>query len=169
MPYQIKVADTDLPVDVERNDDGTFTFTIEDRTYHVDAFRMSSNHLTASINGSRHHFHTHSSAGDAQIIHKGTSYQAEDAGKNKRKRSSSGPEAGDITPPMPGSIIRVLVAAGDEVSKGQELIVMSAMKMETTLYAPADGTIKAVLIEEGEQVAAGQQLVEFEATPQEAS
>ena len=109
----------------------------------------------------------------AQVMHRSSTKarvtKAEDAGKNKRKRSSSGPEAGDITPPMPGSIIRVLVAAGDEVSKGQELIVMSAMKMETTLYAPADGTIKAVLIEEGEQVAAGQQLVEFEATPQEAS
>ncbi len=61
--------------------------------------------------------------------------------------------AGGLTAPMPGKIIAVQVKAGDQVKRGQPLLVMEAMKMEHTISAPADGTVKEVFFAIGDQVA----------------
>jgi biotin carboxyl carrier protein len=70
--------------------------------------------------------------------------------------------AGAVTPPMPGVVARVFVAAGDAVKRGDKLLSVTAMKMETVLRAPADGVVRAVKAAPGDQVKAGQALVEFE-------
>ncbi len=62
---------------------------------------------------------------------------------------------------MPGTVIRVLVAAGDEVAPRQPLVVLEAMKMETPLVAPYAATVNAVHVAEGDRVAAGTVLVEL--------
>ena len=51
---------------------------------------------------------------------------------------------------MPGSIVAVQVAVGDAVTKGQTLLVMESMKMETTIAAPRDGVIEALSYEKGQ-------------------
>jgi biotin carboxyl carrier protein len=63
---------------------------------------------------------------------------------------------------MPGSVIRVLVAAGERVAPRQLLVVLEAMKMETPLLSPYEAVVRRVLVEEGDQVAAGAVLVELE-------
>ena len=63
--------------------------------------------------------------------------------------------------PMPGNVIRVLVKAGEEVSSGQPLLVMEAMKMEHTIVAPADGVVEEVLFQAGDLVHNDEILVEF--------
>ncbi len=65
---------------------------------------------------------------------------------------------GDITSPMPGSVIAVHVAAGATVTKGDALVVVEAMKMEHTLIAPMDGTVE-VLVRVGQQVKVDELLV----------
>jgi acetyl/propionyl-CoA carboxylase alpha subunit len=67
-----------------------------------------------------------------------------------------------VTAPMPGTVIRVLVATGDRVEARTPLLVLEAMKMETPLAAPYDATVKAVHVEEGSRVAGGALLVELE-------
>ena len=67
-----------------------------------------------------------------------------------------------VTAPMPGTVIRVLVAPGDRVEARRPLLVLEAMKMETPLAAPYDATVKAVHVEEGDRVAGGALLVELE-------
>ena len=68
-------------------------------------------------------------------------------------RETEGPAA--VTAPMPGTVLRVLVAAGDRVEARQPLVVLEAMKMETPLLAPYDADVGAVHVEEGDTVAAG--------------
>ena len=63
---------------------------------------------------------------------------------------------------MPAAVVKVLTQPGDQVSRGQALVVVSAMKMEVTLRAPRDGTVSEVLAREGDQVSPGQVLVKFE-------
>ena len=79
-------------------------------------------------------------------------------------------EAGDVlTAPMPGRIVRQLIAAGDRVGRGAPLLVLEAMKMEHTIVAPGDGRIAALRYAEGDQVDEGAVLLDFEAiheTPQ---
>ena len=63
--------------------------------------------------------------------------------------------------PMPGNVIRALVKAGEEVSSGQPLLVMEAMKMEHTIVAPADGVVEEVLFQPGALVHNDEILVQF--------
>jgi acetyl/propionyl-CoA carboxylase alpha subunit len=71
-------------------------------------------------------------------------------------------EQAAVTAPMPGTVIKVLVAAGERVSARQALVVLEAMKMETPLVSPYDGTVRAVHVAEGDRVAGGTLLVELD-------
>jgi acetyl-CoA/propionyl-CoA carboxylase biotin carboxyl carrier protein len=71
-------------------------------------------------------------------------------------------EQAAVTAPMPGTVIKVLVAAGERVSARQALVVLEAMKMETPLVSPYDATVLAVHVAEGDRVASGALLVELE-------
>jgi acetyl/propionyl-CoA carboxylase alpha subunit len=67
-----------------------------------------------------------------------------------------------VTAPMPGTVLKVGVAAGDRVEARDPLLVLEAMKMETPLHAPFDATVRSVHVEEGDRVAGGALLVELE-------
>ncbi|WP_439888637.1 acetyl/propionyl/methylcrotonyl-CoA carboxylase subunit alpha [Pseudomonas sp. MBLB4123] len=69
---------------------------------------------------------------------------------------------GGLTAPMNGSIVRVLVEAGQAVEAGTALVVLEAMKMEHSIRAPHAGTVKALYCGEGEMVAEGSVLVELD-------
>ena len=77
---------------------------------------------------------------------------------------AAGPGSGNVTAPMPGTVIGVHVVPGDRVEARRSLLVLEAMKMETPLTAPYDATVKAVHVEEGDRVAGGALLVELEAS-----
>ena len=63
-----------------------------------------------------------------------------------------------ITAPMPGKVIRVLVAAGDEVEAGQGLVVVEAMKMQNEIRSPKKGKVERLQVKEGQAVNAGEVL-----------
>jgi biotin carboxyl carrier protein len=65
------------------------------------------------------------------------------------------------TAPMPGIVRQILVKIGDKVQSGQPLIVMEAMKLQTTLSAGGDAIVEAVLVKEGELVTEGAELVKL--------
>ncbi len=74
-------------------------------------------------------------------------------------------EAGNplqIAAPMPGLVVRVNVAPGEQVPQGHKLASLEAMKMETTVYADRAGKVAEVLVKAGTQVEAGDMLVRFE-------
>ena len=81
--------------------------------------------------------------------------------KRKALRLSASDAIGVIKTAMPGRVVRVLVAAGDAVVKGQPVLVVEAMKMENELKSPRDGVIKRVAVEEGALVEAKATLVEL--------
>jgi biotin carboxyl carrier protein len=60
---------------------------------------------------------------------------------------------------LPGNIYAVLCAAGDRVTKGDTLIIVEAMKMESPIYAPENGVVKSVEVAKGQTVSSGQTLL----------
>lgn len=68
----------------------------------------------------------------------------------------------DLKAPMPGLILDILVKEGDEVKKGDQLLILEAMKMENMLKAPADATIKTINVVKGKNVEKNQLLMLFE-------
>jgi pyruvate carboxylase len=75
-----------------------------------------------------------------------------------RRRAKRG-DLRQVGASMPGKVLKVLVAAGDRVRKGEQLVVTEAMKMETTVTAPKDGVVREVVVAAGEVVEAGDLLV----------
>ncbi len=64
-----------------------------------------------------------------------------------------------VSAPMPGKILRVNVREGEQVSAGDLLVVLEAMKMENEILAPTSGTVKQVLVKEGDSVNTGDAMV----------
>lgn len=71
------------------------------------------------------------------------------------------PGAKVVEAPLPGTITKVLVAAGQTIKAGDVVIKMEAMKMENDITSEFSGTVKSVLVEQGAQVQSGQALVEL--------
>jgi biotin carboxyl carrier protein len=67
----------------------------------------------------------------------------------------------DIKAPMPGMVLNVLVNEGQEVKKGDSLIVLEAMKMENVLKSPSDGIVKKIAATKGTAVEKNQLLIQF--------
>jgi propionyl-CoA carboxylase alpha chain len=73
--------------------------------------------------------------------------------------------AGSLLAPMPGTIVRVAVAAGDAVGAGSPVVVLEAMKMEHVVSAPAAGIVAEVAVRVGQAVDAGAELARVEPAP----
>ncbi len=82
------------------------------------------------------------------------------AGATKGAAPTAG--SGKIAVPMQGTIVKVNVAPGDEVTEGQVLCVLEAMKMENNIAADKDGTVAEVNVEEGSSVASGDIIITIE-------
>ncbi|WP_314241941.1 acetyl-CoA carboxylase biotin carboxyl carrier protein subunit [Empedobacter tilapiae] len=67
-----------------------------------------------------------------------------------------------IKAPMPGLILEINVAVGQEVQEGDNLLILEAMKMENSFDSPRAGVIKSIAVEKGQAVDKGQLLIEFE-------
>jgi propionyl-CoA carboxylase alpha chain len=65
--------------------------------------------------------------------------------------------------PMPGQVLRILVAVGQQVAVGTPLVILEAMKMEQTIRASTDGVVEAILVKTGEVVSPGDVLVHIAA------
>ncbi len=64
-----------------------------------------------------------------------------------------------VTAPMPGTILKVNVAVGDQVNKGQVLLILEAMKMENEIVSPANGRIASANVSKGSSVNSGDLLI----------
>ena len=72
-------------------------------------------------------------------------------------------QKGSIGAPMPGTVLEIKVKPGDKVKKGDTLVVLSAMKMETVVKASVDGVVKSVWIVNGQKLEGDDLLLEIDA------
>ena len=71
---------------------------------------------------------------------------------------SAAQEAGSLLAAMPGSVVRIDVIEGQQVTAGDTVLVLEAMKMEHTVRTPADGVMASIAVAAGDQVQSGQVL-----------
>lgn len=96
--------------------------------------------------------------GDKTLVSwKGRTYVVEKAGGHGGKAQGGG--SGEARAPMPGQIIEVTVSVGDNVSAGDKLAVLEAMKMQQPILAGIEGTVAEVAVTAGDQVTDGALLV----------
>ncbi len=98
-------------------------------------------------------------AGDARwVFLDGETYQFQAVRSTRRKTAG---HAGSLDAPMPATVLRLNVAAGERVRRGDTLIVLEAMKMELPVRAPADAVVAAVHCREGDLVQPGVSLIDL--------
>jgi pyruvate carboxylase len=71
-------------------------------------------------------------------------------------------KSGHVGAPIPGAVTSLMIGLGDQVKKSERLLVMEAMKMQTTVYAPVDGQVREVLVDVGQTVDAKDLLLVIE-------
>ncbi|WP_258806505.1 sodium-extruding oxaloacetate decarboxylase subunit alpha [Pseudidiomarina sp. CB1] len=92
----------------------------------------------------------------------GTVSASQQTSTEEVKQSSGAGSAEEVTAPLAGNVFKVVVKPGQQVSEGDVLIVLEAMKMETDIKADRDGTIAEVYAKEGDSVAVGDALLTLE-------
>lgn len=75
--------------------------------------------------------------------------------------AAAGAQLNELKAPMPGLVVQVMAAPGQEVQKGDTLLILEAMKMENVIKAPAPATVKSIHIEQGQTVEKNQILISF--------
>jgi acetyl-CoA/propionyl-CoA carboxylase biotin carboxyl carrier protein len=95
--------------------------------------------------------------GDAVAVHAGSGKAGggRAGGAKRSKAAAVGGGSGTVAVPMQGTIVKVLVAVGDEVEAGQTVCVLEAMKMENNVNTEKAGTVKEVRVSPGESVGPG--------------
>jgi len=103
--------------------------------------------------------HVARNGGTLYLFWDGVAYRLVEAREGARRTLRH--DTGALEAPMPGRVSAVKVEVGQRVTKGEELLVVEAMKMENALRAPRDGIVRAVHASVGEMVAPGRALVEI--------
>ena len=126
----------------------------------VDVEPVSAGTFVARRDGVVETFHC---VRDGRAIHlfwRGSTYRLEEA--DEESPSGLRASSGGLEAPMPGKVIAVGVAVGDRVAKGDEVLVVEAMKMENAVRAPRDGIVTVLRVKVGDTVAPGMVLAEID-------
>ncbi len=87
------------------------------------------------------------------------------APKRARGTAAATDRHGELSSPMPGKVLEVLVTEGESVRAGARLLIVEAMKMEHPVRAPQDGVVSKLLVRAGDSVQPGTTLIELEGSP----
>jgi biotin carboxyl carrier protein len=165
MDYNLNINGQPLSAQCHSEADGGFIATVADKSMNVSARRISDFQMLLTVNGRNSIAFVHGPPEACTVLINGQSYLIEDADLQLQRsvRTKTAGESSDIiVPPMPSIVVRILVSEGDKVEKSQPLIIVAAMKMETTLTAPYDGKVAKINVAEGDKVGARQVLIDLE-------
>lgn len=144
----IEVDGKRYQVDLLHTADGTFSILEGGHSYNIE--------LVPHIQPKKYTAHTLYNSYEVDIIDAEARYlinrTSNGAGKNEKNISS----------PMPGKVIKVLVNKGDVINEGQTAIIIAAMKMESEYKAPVSGVVKKVNVSDGDTIKGDQVLIELD-------
>jgi biotin carboxyl carrier protein len=144
--YRISIDGKALTIDGRKLTAHMYSLLVENQSFTVDVTSKDDNYTVASA---------------------GKSFQLRVLDERRAARPGEGSGAGraggkEIRSFMPGKVVEVLVAVGDDVSKDQGVLIVEAMKMENEVRAAADGKVKEIRVAPGQAVESGELLVLLE-------
>jgi 3-methylcrotonyl-CoA carboxylase alpha subunit len=155
---------TEYPIIVEQKRQGSgsyYLISVDGQTVDCQG-RIENETLYASIDGYRSHATIAKNANQISLFHQNGVFNfihiLPDCGDN-----SADDNHGGLLAPMNGTMVSVLIKAGDNVIANQPLMIMEAMKMEHTIRAPSNGVVDALYYKDGDMVDGGAELIAFTA------
>ena len=163
----VKGSKEQVPVDIEDQGSGRYLLTINGARHLVDAVPLDHGAVSLLIDGRSYDVELDEVGDEVQVLVDGQVVAvdvADERALRLRAGAASFTVTGKVTltAPMPGKVVRVLVAPGAAVTEGQGLVVVEAMKMENELKSPKAGTVVEVFAKEGSAVEANAKLLTVE-------
>jgi acetyl/propionyl-CoA carboxylase alpha subunit len=166
MKYRLTIAEETEEVDASRSDSGQAIRVCIRETEHLVCYQqISPGHFHLVTNGRATQVFVARAGESKHIFVNGRTFFVQDADRlsvHRAGRGGSEEGPGEVTPPMPSVVVRILVKEGEQVKRGQGVVVVSAMKMETTLRAPSDGFVRKINTVLNAKVSPGDILVEIQ-------
>jgi biotin carboxyl carrier protein len=135
---------------------------LDGREINLDAVQAGRDVLSIVIDGRAWEVKRERVSGEMHLMIAGERYATEvrdPRSLRARRGAAARPEGPQkLASPMPGKVVRVLVAAGTDVEAGQGILVVEAMKMQNEIKSPKKGTVTRILAAEGTTVNAGEAL-----------
>ena len=139
-----------------------FKFKIRGNTYDVEIKDFEDNIAQIEVNGTMYEVEVEKKETARSKTPKLVRSQVETKRSDSKIKKSVSSRATAIKAPLPGNIFKILVKEGDEVKKGDTIMIMEAMKMENNVLAERDGKISSVKVKEGDSVLQNDVLAEIE-------
>ncbi len=139
--------------------------TIDGTSYDVDWARVRDGVISLVIDGRSHTVQVARRDGGVDVQLEGRQFSFGTGSRDDDSAVAAGASAGaggTIKAPMPGNVVKVMVAEGDEVTVGTSLVVVEAMKMENEVKSPVDGVVKKVNVAAGDSVGTTEAMIEIE-------
>ena len=166
MKYEVLIDGHAYQVSVDRTTMG-YSCTVDGEPFELDVAPVARDVLSILHDGRSYEARREGSpTGESHVLVGGRRFRAElrDPRSLRSRRASLGAVAGPvgIHAPMPGKVIRLLAAAGDEVESGQGLLVVEAMKMQNEIRSTKKGKVVRMAVQEASAVNAGDLLAIIE-------
>jgi biotin carboxyl carrier protein len=144
--------------------DGLYRVNLDDKEYVVESSQISDNCISLLVDGKTFTVYFAEADGKRYVSIGGEQFCIQEAASEGMRASDHYSSAVDEAPvaasPMPGKVVKLLVKEGDEVDKGQGLVIVEAMKMENEIKSPVKGKVEKVSFKAGDLVDAAQPIVE---------
>ena len=168
MPFELKIKDRTAKVEILEQKGSIYNVKIGERNYEIDVTKVENGVYSLIYQGkstnmemiegdspNKYIVNTRSNDYEIEIIDAKARYRAANKGELDGEETI-------ITSPMPGKIVKLLVNKGDKVAKGDTVIIVSAMKMESEYKSPVEGTVSKIFVKADDTVEGNQALVEIE-------
>ena len=146
--YKVEIDGRVYDLDIEKVESDTYSIIMDGKSINMEMIEGDS--------PSQYKVNTINNYYEIDVIDAAARYKA----NSKSKLEASG---NIISTPMPGKIVKIPVTEGQTVEKGQTVVIVSAMKMESEYKSAADGIVKKIMVAEGDAVEGHQPLIEIEA------
>lgn len=165
MEYRLKIGDEVWFCRADIREANAVRITMKDHVVDVHYSRVSAHQIHLMVDGTATRAFVAGGDDEKIVVIEGVPYPVQnedvlDQTAAKRKGPRGIPR--HVTPPMPSVVVRIMVSPGGLVRKGDGVVVVTAMKMESTLTAPHDGRVRNIHVAVGDKVMPGQVLVDIE-------
>jgi biotin carboxyl carrier protein len=161
------LGDESYVVEIEETGKSVYRVSVDGHEFVVDGKKTGRTNYSLIVDNRSFEIEVDNTGDEYRVLVDGRSYHIHLV--DERRVRVGGNQAGaqmqgrqNVSVPMPGKVIAILVAEGDQVEKGQGLIIVEAMKMENEVHSPIAGEVKEIKVKTGETVEGGAVLLVVE-------
>jgi biotin carboxyl carrier protein len=167
MAYVAKLGDRSFRVEIEETTKSVYRVSVDGNDFLVDGKKTGRTNYSLIVDNRSFEVEVDNSDDEFRVLVDGRTYRVKLV--DERRMRFGGSQSGlelqgrqNVSVPMPGKVIAVLVAEGDQVDKGQGLVIVEAMKMENEVRSPIAGEVREIKVKAGDTVEGGAVLLVVE-------